>query len=511
MVENKRNLSYRHANFCGIRGRRVGIILYGGIGDIVCLSSVLSGIKKANLDVKLYFLTSDVAKGFFPSDLVEEIIYDDDVFIDMARQGKLDMVINLHSSRRSAVVLGKVKKFVPIFGYGIDKSGSWVYGGTVYDIFFRVFYNVFRDEYIANFVLWGRSAMILGCLGVDVDLSPKVEVRGQVDNIDEGIVVFVPDANADTRKWPIDYYVRLAQLWRKWRDDRIVVLARQKRANFPTGVLDLSGKTSLSEAVSVIEKASVVVSNDTGMIHIAAALGKKVFVICGPNNVGPEAEGDFISVRYPVKCSPCFRPQCESMDCMRRLSPELVMDTIKCWLEGRLENISDELVVGYSFKQKLDIFFDYHPIGDKYSDEDLVFGNVVKWAFGYAVFSEVGCGDMFKLGFEDYFDRFYTIVNFDVLNRWEKVEVYLRDVRSLVLSLRDKVGILSKRVVGQDLNKMVDSIKLGFGKIPKELWYPWQYVENEDFPLDVFFVIVLQRINGIIEFLSFVKENIIKG
>src|SRR5262249_41394244 len=93
--------------------------------------------------------------------------------------------------------------------------------------------------------------------------------------------------------------------------------------------LDLTGQTSLPELVEWIRLAALVITNDTGPMHVAAALGKPVLALFGPTE--PRRTGAYgqidHAVRIPLPCSPCLRPVCsyfKSIECLRAISPDQV-------------------------------------------------------------------------------------------------------------------------------------------------------------------------------------------
>jgi heptosyltransferase-1 len=91
-------------------------------------------------------------------------------------------------------------------------------------------------------------------------------------------------------------------------------------------VLDLTGCTSLREMVEWIRLAEVTVTNDTGPMHVAAALGKPVVAFFGPTapeRTGPYGQIDRV-LRASLPCMPCLQRRChfeESMACLHRITP----------------------------------------------------------------------------------------------------------------------------------------------------------------------------------------------
>jgi lipopolysaccharide heptosyltransferase I len=101
------------------------------------------------------------------------------------------------------------------------------------------------------------------------------------------------------------------------------------------GSTDFTGQTSLADAVALIRRAALVVTNDSGLMHVSAALGKPTVSIFGPTNpvhVGPYGQPASV-VRLDLPCSPCnYRRliQCPNGHaCMRDLTVDMVMDRIR--------------------------------------------------------------------------------------------------------------------------------------------------------------------------------------
>ena len=93
--------------------------------------------------------------------------------------------------------------------------------------------------------------------------------------------------------------------------------------------LDLTGKISLTEMVEWIRSSELMISNDTGPMHVAAALNKPLVAIFGPiepRRTGPYRQLDSV-VKTQLPCVPCMKPYCtysKPLECMRALSPELI-------------------------------------------------------------------------------------------------------------------------------------------------------------------------------------------
>lgn len=93
-----------------------------------------------------------------------------------------------------------------------------------------------------------------------------------------------------------------------------------------------AGKSSLKGLVELIRRARFLVTNDSGPMHIAAAMGVPVFAVFGPTDptlTGPYGNGTRVVIKGQVKCSPCRNRTCGDMSCMEAVTVEMVEREIR--------------------------------------------------------------------------------------------------------------------------------------------------------------------------------------
>lgn len=139
-----------------------------------------------------------------------------------------------------------------------------------------------------------------------------------------------------SKQWPAAYYAQVAnhylnldwQVWLLGSDkDRLVCDQINEICEYKAFVL--AGKTSLPEAVDLMSLASQVVANDSGLMHIAAALQKPLVAIYGSTDPAhtPPLSANHKVARIKLDCSPCFKRDCplQHHQCMRDLSVSQVV------------------------------------------------------------------------------------------------------------------------------------------------------------------------------------------
>ena len=141
-----------------------------------------------------------------------------------------------------------------------------------------------------------------------------------------------------SKRWPIERFSQVAdQLTSKSGLAVVLVggqgeklLAEQLSSQSKGPIANLVTKTSLKELMAVLEKASVVVTNDSGPMHIAAALGRPTVAIFGatnPQRTGPYGQLDHV-LQSKLPCSPCYKRQCAELTCMSDISTDQVMTMV---------------------------------------------------------------------------------------------------------------------------------------------------------------------------------------
>jgi heptosyltransferase-2 len=341
--------------------KRILVIQTAHLGDVVLSTPLLRELRRSHPDAHIALLTTSVGRDLLSGSrwLDEILVYDKrwnrrgvPSYLRMIRRllgSSFDVGIAAQRSIRTGMLLTFSRSRIRIGFRGAP--GAWAYNRTV------------RRERGAHVV--DRYLALAAPLGgeINADRGPKLEVdsgaRRRVDRLLEGvggdrargIVCIAPGATWLTKRWPADRFAAAARevAFRGWTPVLIgspdeTSLCREVAEQSGETTLDLAGSTSIPELVALIERSSLLVANDSGPAHIAAAVGTPVVQIFGPTvpELGYTAFGvPSRVVEHPaLECRPCHRhgpEQCPlgHFRCMRDIQTTSVLEAIGGLLPAR--------------------------------------------------------------------------------------------------------------------------------------------------------------------------------
>jgi heptosyltransferase-2 len=159
--------------------------------------------------------------------------------------------------------------------------------------------------------------------------------------LDKPVAVFCPGAEyGPAKRWPAAYFAEIAQrlqhqgyaVWLigsakdKEVSDKIIALGNSECRN-------LCGGTDLTDAIALLSCAQLVISNDSGLMHLAAALDRPMLALFGSSSpqFTPPLSTQAHVIKLDIECSPCFKRECPlgHFNCMKQLTPDLVWDKLQ--------------------------------------------------------------------------------------------------------------------------------------------------------------------------------------
>lgn len=329
--------------------KKILIIRFSSIGDIVLASPVFRCLKKQLPDVEVHFLTKISYKIVTAANpFIDKFFYYDDNMEELLARLKAenyDHVIDLHNNFRS----NKIKKFLSVDTHTIDKLTFKKFLLTQLNI------DVMPDRHITQ-----RSLDTVFALGVKDDgggldyfIAKEYELKR--DDIPTshlaGFIVIVIGATYFTKRFPV---YKILELCSKINHPIILLGGKEDEANGKTisdndsvKIYNACGKFNISESADIIKKAKLVISNDTGMQYIACALKRPVIALWGGTtpdlDVEPYYGSNFLrNLQKPVyenvvlnlKCQPCSKyglNKCplEHFKCMEKINVDGLVEKVK--------------------------------------------------------------------------------------------------------------------------------------------------------------------------------------
>lgn len=156
----------------------------------------------------------------------------------------------------------------------------------------------------------------------------------------EKVMVLCPGAEfGDAKRWPTGHYAALAgrmleQGWQVWLlgSANDAQLSREIVQALPAGLegrcRDLAGRTTLAQAIDLLSLADAVVSNDSGLMHVAAALQRPLIALYGSTTASftPPLADRVKLLSHEIECRPCFQRECPlgHKRCLTEITPEHV-------------------------------------------------------------------------------------------------------------------------------------------------------------------------------------------
>jgi len=142
------------------------------------------------------------------------------------------------------------------------------------------------------------------------------------------------------KRWPAEYYAVVAQHYIT-QGGQIILLGSAKDAPVTAQIAaavnspacqDLAGKTSIQDVLELLAQADQVVSNDSGLMHVAAAVDTPVIAVYGSSDPAytPPLSDKAQILYLGLPCSPCFKRECplQHLDCLKKILPEQVISLL---------------------------------------------------------------------------------------------------------------------------------------------------------------------------------------
>lgn len=158
---------------------------------------------------------------------------------------------------------------------------------------------------------------------------------------DRPVIALCPGAEyGPAKRWPARHFAEVARTmkqagWQVWifGSSRDQVVSGEIIQLSGGACIDLCGETSLGEVIDLMSCARYVITNDSGLMHIASAVGSHVIALYGSSSDAftPPLTESSDRLNLHLECSPCFKRECPlgHLNCLNNLAPQMVLDKIQ--------------------------------------------------------------------------------------------------------------------------------------------------------------------------------------
>jgi heptosyltransferase II len=341
--------------------KKILIVRTDRIGDVVLSTPVIKAVRDAYTGSHIAMLVRPYARDIVEGNpyLNEVIVYDKSGsekdlrgnirFIDMLKNKRFDLAIMLHPTQRTHMVAAFAG--IPV-RVGYDRKCGFLLTKRIPHT--KQFGLKHEIDYALDMLRY------IGIAPKDRSLYMPVnkESESRIEKLlgDNGIrtadtvIAVNPGASCPSKRWACENFAAAARgLIKKYGAKIIIIAGRDDQAYgdktaslIGKGCLNLSGKTSVADLASVLKRAKLFISNDSGPVHIACAVGTPVIAIFGrsdrglsPDRWGPSGKNDIV-IHKDVGCDVCLAHSCRiGFKCLEAITAEEVLKAADQILERR--------------------------------------------------------------------------------------------------------------------------------------------------------------------------------
>ncbi len=317
------------------------IIRFSSIGDIVLTTPVVRCLKEQVEEAEIHFLTKKQYSGILENNpyitKVHTFEGEYPILIRDLKDEFFDHIIDLHHNLRSY----RIKNKLPVYAQSFNKLNfeKWLLVNLKINRLPSIHIVERYLETTRFFDVQNDNK------GLDFFIPPKDEICLADIRFDlaDGFILFAIGAQHSTKKLPVEKIISICRKINKTivlsggNEDRKV--AEQVKLELGDKIFNACGGFNLNQSASLVKQADVVITHDTGLMHIAAAFRKKIISVWG--NTVPEfgmtpylpGKGSLIVEVKGLKCRPCSKigfsacPK-KHFNCMNQINEQQIIDNI---------------------------------------------------------------------------------------------------------------------------------------------------------------------------------------
>jgi lipopolysaccharide heptosyltransferase I len=321
-------------------GKRILIVKLSSLGDLLHALPAVHCLKaglEAEIDWVVHPAYAELAKCF--SDVTRVLVFPRraspaEFFrqIRSLRAGRYEMIFDLQGILKSAFVsrMARGKKRI---GPSFHREGSVFFYTAVAGARNK---NRHAIDEIMDVVRYLDLPVLRPAFPMNVPLQLVSEPSPRV--------ALLPFSRWPSKNWPLMSFIRVARELQENLNASIYImgasgdrlLGLQIEQELGNRVFNLAGKTTLPQLAGLLRGMDLVITNDSGPMHLAAAFGTPVLALYGPTDpvrTGPYGSNHRV-LKGKLRCQPCFSARCRFRDnsCMQTITPESVINTAMAML-----------------------------------------------------------------------------------------------------------------------------------------------------------------------------------
>jgi lipopolysaccharide heptosyltransferase II len=358
--------------------QKILILRSGAIGDVVMTTPLLKAFRKKYPQAEISYLVGNWSKKIIENNkYIDKIIsFPDNIIYKKELKGTFNLIKQLRQEKFDlAFVLDKFYHWGILtflsgikYRFGFDRCGE----GFANNV--NVFYDGTKNEVDYYLELAEKTGANIEDKKTELSLTEKEEqftldflqknkleinnsnIKQEINNSKIKLIGLIPGGaknpgqELDLKRWPVEHSIELIKLILKSQEIKIILFGGpgdldvsqkitsalvEEKIN-TKNLLDIIGKTSLTETAALMRKCALIISPDSGPLHIAAASGAKVIALFGPTPAKRFAPKDafIFQKENPVQNCPCYDiygnyKKCTTADCMLKITPEDVYKKIR--------------------------------------------------------------------------------------------------------------------------------------------------------------------------------------
>jgi lipopolysaccharide heptosyltransferase II len=326
------------------------IIRPGGIGDAILLIPTIKALRNAYPACAIDILAErrNAATFHLASGIRTIYLYDTLAGLKTVLRSRYDAVIDTEQWHLLSAGVARLTKSPLSIGYATNERIKMFTNAVQYSL----------EEYEMD--SFSHLLQPLGIMESEIGKPPFLVVPDEAVTkatamlgkfADKPFIAIFPGSSIPEKRWNMSNFVELA-LKLNQAGFQIIVIGSEKERVMGEAMtcgldaLNLVGKTSLVETAAVIDKSALLVSGDSGILHIAAGLGRPTVSLFGPSCIkkwAPRGE-HHLTISRNLSCSPCSQfgniPNCRiNVRCMAEITVEEVLGAVEKLLIGNHSGI----------------------------------------------------------------------------------------------------------------------------------------------------------------------------